>query len=212
VILAEGLEDYLRALVPEPDPVLAEMVAHGDRDGIPIVYPETGLLLEVLVSLAGARTAVEVGTAIGVSTLHIARALQEGGSVISFEIDAVRYEAARRYLDRAGVGDRADLRLQDGAEGLESLTGPFDFAFLDAAKGDYPRHLELVVPLLRPGGAVAIDNVLLSGAVASDRVVSHWSEEDVLRMRAFNADLIADHGLTATVLSVGDGVSVAVRR
>jgi predicted O-methyltransferase YrrM len=212
VILAEGLEGYLRSLVPEPDPVLAEMIAHGDRDGIPIVYPETGLLLEVLVALAGARTAVEVGTAIGVSTLHIARALQDGGSVISFEIDAVRHEAACRYLDRAGVGSRADLRLQDGAEGLESLTGPFDFAFLDAAKGDYPRHLELVVPLLRPGGAVAIDNVLLSGAVASDRIASHWSEEDVLRMRTFNADLIADRGLTATVLSVGDGVSVAVRR
>ena len=67
MILAEGLEGYLRSLVPEPDPVLAEMVGHGERDGIPIVHPETGLLLEVLVALSGARTAVEVGTAIGVS-------------------------------------------------------------------------------------------------------------------------------------------------
>jgi predicted O-methyltransferase YrrM len=212
VILAEGLEGYLRSLVPEPDPVLAEMVGHGERDGIPIVYPETGLLLEVLVALAGARTAVEVGTAIGVSTLHIARALGEGGRVVSFEVDAGRHEAARRYLERAGLADRADLRLQDGAEGLEALSGPFDFAFLDAGKGDYPRHLALAVPLLRPGGAVAIDNVLLSGTVATGRAAGHWSEEDVLRMRAFNADLIADRGLTATVLPVGDGVAVAVRR
>lgn len=212
MIFAEGLEDYVRSLVPEPDPVLAEMVAHGERDDVPIVYPETGLLLEVLVALTGARRAVEVGTAIGVSTLHIARALEDGGSVISFEIDAGRHEAARRYLERAGLGDRADLRLQDGAEGLESLAGPFDFAFLDASKGDYARHLELVVPLLRTGGAVAIDNVLLSGMVASGRAAGPWSEEDVLTMRAFNADLIADQGLTATVLSVGDGVAVAVRR
>ena len=212
MILAEGLEGYLRSLVPEPDPVLAEMVGHGERDGIPIVYPETGLLLEVLVALAGARTAVEVGTAIGVSTLHIARALGEGGRVVSFEVDAGRHEAARRYLERAGLADRADLRLQDGAEGLEALSGPFDFAFLDAGKGDYPRHLALAVPLLRPGGAVAIDNVLLSGTVATGRAAGHWSEEDVLRMRAFNADLIADRGLTATVLPVGDGVAVAVRR
>ena len=212
MILAEGLEGYLRSLVPEPDPVLAEMVGHGERDGIPIVYPETGLLLEVLVALAGARTAVEVGTAIGVSTLHIARALGEGGRVVSFEVDAGRHEAARRYLERAGLADRADLRLQDGAEGLEALSGPFDFAFLDAGKGDYPRHLALAVPLLRPGGAVAIDNVLLSGTVATGRAAGHWSEEDVLRMRAFNADLIADPGLTATVLPVGDGVAVAVRR
>jgi predicted O-methyltransferase YrrM len=212
VILAEGLESYLRSLVPEPDPVLAEMVAHGERDGIPIVYPETGLLLEVLVALCGARAAVEVGTAIGVSTLHIARALGPGGSVISFEVDAGRQQAARAYLERAGLADRADLRLQDGAEGLEALAGPFDFAFLDAFKDDYARHLALVVPLLRPGGAVAIDNVLLSGMVASSTAAGHWSEEDVLRMRELNADLIADQGLAATVLPVGDGVAVAVRR
>jgi predicted O-methyltransferase YrrM len=212
MILAEGLEDYLRSLVPEPDPVLAEMLAHGERDGIPVVYPETGLLLGVLVALCGARRAVEVGTAIGVSTLHIARALGEGGSVVSFEVDPGRQEAARGYLERAGLADRADLRLQDGAEGLAALTGPFDFAFLDAFKDDYPRHLALVVPLLRPGGAVAVDNVLLSGMVARSGAAGHWSEEDVLRMRAFNADLIADPALTATVLPVGDGVAVAVRR
>jgi caffeoyl-CoA O-methyltransferase len=212
VILAAGLEDYLRSLVPEPDPVLAEMIAHGHRDGIPIVYPETGVLLEVLVGLTGAHSAVEVGTAIGVSTLHIARALRDGGSVISFEIDAGRHEAARGYLERAGLSDRADLRLQDGAEGLATLEGPYDLAFLDAFKGDYPRHLSLVLPLLRPGGTVAIDNVLLSGAVSTGRGDGHWSDDDVLRMRAFNADLVAGQGLTATVLPVGDGVAVAVRR
>jgi predicted O-methyltransferase YrrM len=168
------------------------MIDHGDRDGIPIVYPETGMLLEVLVSMCSARSAVEVGTAIGVSTLHIARALAEGGTVISFEIDAERHEAARGYLERAGLADRVDLRLNDGTDGLAEL--------------------ELVVSLLRPGGVVAIDNVLLSGAVAAGRNTSHWSDEDVLRMRAFNADLVADRGLTATVLTVGDGVSVAVRR
>jgi predicted O-methyltransferase YrrM len=212
VIFAEGLEDYLRSIIPEPDPILAEMVAHGEREDVPIVYPETGLLLEVLVALVGARRAVEVGTAIGVSALHIARALQDGGRLISFEVDAGRHRAARGYLDRAGLSDRVDLRLQDGAEGLAALEGPFDFAFLDAFKGDYPRHLSLVMPLLRPGGAVAIDNVLLSGAVATGAGPSGWSHKDVLRMRAFNADLLADHALTATVLSVGDGVAVAVRR
>ena len=188
------------------------MIDHGERDAIPVVYPETGLLLEVLVAMCGARSAVEVGTAIGVSTLHIARALAEGGTVISFEIDAERHEAARGYLDRAGVGDRVDLRLKDGTQGLAELDGPFDFAFLDASKGDYARQLALVLPLLRPGGVVAIDNVLLSGAVAAGRGLGHWSDEDVLRMRAFNADLVANRGLVATLLSVGDGVSVAVRR
>ena len=212
MIFADGVEDYLRSIIPAPDPVLAEMIAHGERDNVPIVYPETGLLLEVLVALTGARRAVEVGTAIGVSTLHIARALQDGGSVTSFEVDAARHEAARGYLDRAGLSDRVDLRLKDGAEGLAELDGSFDFAFIDALKDDYPRHLSLVVPLLRPGGAVAVDNVLLSGAVVEGSRPTHWPDEDVLTMRAFNADLLADQGLTATVLSVGDGVAVAVRR
>jgi predicted O-methyltransferase YrrM len=212
VIFAAGIEDYIRSLVPEPDGVLAEMLAHGEREGIPIVYPETGVLLEVVVAMVRARVAVEVGTAIGVSTLHIARALGEGGSVISFEVDPRRQEAARRYLDRAGVGARVDLRLKDGTEGLAELEGPFDFAFLDAGKGDYPRQLDLVRQLLRPGGVVAIDNVLLSGAVASGPNRTHWSDEDVLRMRAFNADLVANPSVIATVLPVGDGVAVAVRR
>jgi predicted O-methyltransferase YrrM len=212
VILAAELEDYLRSLVPAPDPVLAEMQAHGDRAGVPIVYPETGRLLEVLVAMAGARTAVEIGTAIGVSTLHIARALPEDGVVISFEVDAERHRAAQSYLERAGLAARADLRLEDAAAGLASLRGPLDFAFLDAFKKDYPRHLALVLPLLRHGGVVAVDNVLLSGAVPAGKARSHWSDEDVLRMRAFNADLVGDAGVVATVLPVGDGVALAVRR
>jgi predicted O-methyltransferase YrrM len=211
VIFAAGIEDYVRSLVPEPDAVLAEMLAHGERDNVPIVYPETGLLLELVVAMVGARAAVEVGTAIGVSTLHIARALSEGGTVISFEVDAGRHEAARGYLERAGLGARVDLRLKDGTEGLAELEGSFDFAFLDAAKGDYPAQLDRVLALLRPGGVVAIDNVLLSGAVAARRNRTHWPDEDVLRMRAFNADLVANPGLTATVLSVGDGVALAIR-
>jgi predicted O-methyltransferase YrrM len=212
MIFGPGIEDYIRSLVPEPDGVLAEMQAHAARDDIPIVYPETGRLLEVLVAMTAARTAVEVGTAIGVSTLHIARALSGESTVISFEVDAERHEAARGYLERAGVSDRVDLRLQDGTEGLAELQGPYDFVFLDAGKGDYPRQLSLALRRLRPGGVVAIDNVLLSGDVAAGRSRSHWSDEDVLRMRAFNADLMADEGVTATVLSVGDGVALVVGR
>lgn len=212
MIFGPGIEDYIRSLVPEPDGVLAEMRAHAERDDVPIVYPETGRLLEVLVAMTGARAAVEVGTAIGVSTLHVARALSDGGTVISFEVDPERHAAARAYLDKAGVGARVDLRLKDGTEGLADLHDPMDFVFLDAAKGDYPRQLSLALSLLRPGGVVTIDNVLLSGAVAAGRPRGHWSQDDVLTMRAFNADLVADESVTATVLSVGDGVAVAVRR
>src|SRR5581483_8628417 len=105
------------------------MQAHGARDGIPIVVPVTGALLGVLTAATGARRVVEVGTAIGVSTLHIARALPDGGTLVSFEIDPERHRAAAGYLERGGVAARADLRLQDAVAGLAELEGPFDMAF-----------------------------------------------------------------------------------
>ena len=136
----------------------------------------------------------------------------DGGTVISFDIDAGRQAGARDYLDRAGVGDRADLRLQDAAEGLATVDGTVDMAFLDGRKQDYDRHLDLALPLLRPGGLLAVDNVLLSGAVVTGRADGHWSLGHVERMLAFNRRLIENPGLDATVLPVGDGVAVAVRR
>ena len=128
------------------------------------------------------------------------------------EIDPERQAAARVYLTRAGVIDRTDLRLEDAAAGLRELDGSVDMAFLDGLKGDYPEHLELILERVRPAGLVAIDNVLLTGTVAAGRGAGHWTDEHVERMREFNRRLVSDPRLTATVLPVGDGVAVAVRR
>jgi predicted O-methyltransferase YrrM len=203
---------YLDALVPDHDPLLAEMRAHGDRDHVPIVEPVTGALLEVIARAAGARRVVEVGTAIGVSTLHLARAVGDGGLVVSFEIDPDRHAAAGRYLDRAGLDGRTDLRLEDAGRGLARLEPGFDMAFLDGVKKDYAQHLELALGLLRQGGLLAVDNVLLSGDVAIGRSRSHWSDESIAEMRTFNEQLVSRDDLDATVLPVGDGVAVAVLR
>src|SRR6185369_11407224 len=97
---SSAVERYLRESRPPPDSVLAEMERHGDRDGIPIVVPETGEALRVLTRAIGARRVVEVGTAIGVSTLQIARSLPDGGVIVSFEVDGERHRAARGYLER----------------------------------------------------------------------------------------------------------------
>ena len=161
---------YLLESRPQPDALLLEMEEHGRRDGIPIVMPPTGALLGVLAAACGARRVVEVGTAIGVSTLYIARAMAPDGLIVSFEVDPVRQRAARAYLDRAGVGERADLRLRDAGDGLAELDrDAWDMVFLDGLKGDYPAHLELALPLLRSGGLVVVDNTLLSGLVAEGR-------------------------------------------
>lgn len=206
MIVTEAVDGYLERIRPAPDPVLAEMEDHARRDGIPIVVPSTGQLLQVLCRAAGARRAVEVGTAIGVSTLYIARGLAEGGQMVSFEIDPERHRAARGYLDRAGVGERADLRLEDAREGLESLSGQFDFAFLDGVKAQYNDYFELVWPLLGSGAVLAVDNVLMGGAVAEGE-----ASERIATARAFNQHLLSYPELTGTVTPVGDGVLVAVK-
>jgi predicted O-methyltransferase YrrM len=210
MIVTEAVSEYLATLRPQPDPVLAEMEAQGEREGIPIVAPETGTLLGLLAATRGATRVVEVGTAIGVSTLYLARALAPGGTVVSFEIDEARHAAARDYLERAGVADRTDLRLADARTGLRSLEGPFDFAFIDGVKAQYVDYFDLLLPLLGGGAVLAVDNVLMSGAVAEGRGNGHWTDEQVATARAFNERLLSDERLTGTVTPVGDGVLLAI--
>jgi predicted O-methyltransferase YrrM len=212
VIVTEAVSGYLASLRPEPDPVLAEMEAHAERDRIPVVVPETGQFLHVLALARGARRIVEVGTAIGVSTLYLARALPPGGTIVSFEIDADRHEAARSYLERAGVGDRTDLRLEDARTGLPQLAGGFDMAFIDGVKAQYGEYFDQLLPLLGSGSVLAVDNVLMSGTVAEGRSNGNWSAESIATARAFNQRLLSLEGFTGTVTPVGDGVLVAVRQ
>ena len=212
MIVTDAVRDYLDATRHPADELLAEMQAHGARERIPILGAQSGALLHVLAGAIGARRVVEVGTAIGVSTLHLARALPAGGELVSFEIDPQRHAAAAGYLRRAGLDARLLLRLQDAREGLAELDGPFDLAFLDGVKAEYEDYLALVVPLLRPGGLVAVDNVLMSGTVAENRSDGHWSDEQIATARAFNERLLAHPQLVATITPVGDGIALAAKR
>ena len=211
MITTEAVTGYLSTLRESPDPVLAEMEAQGAAEGIPIVVPETGAFLNLLARACGARRVLEVGTAIGVSTLYLARALPEGGQVVSFEIDEARHAAARDYLGRAGVLERTDLRLQDAREGLASLSAGFDMAFIDGVKDQYGDYIGAAIPLLRTGGILAVDNVLMSGTVAEGRGDGHWTEEQIASMQELNRRLTSDPQMVSTVTPVGDGVLVGVR-
>jgi caffeoyl-CoA O-methyltransferase len=206
MIVTDAVAAYLARTRPSPDLVLAEMEAQGAHDGIPIVVPGTGQLLQVLAMARGARRALEVGTAIGVSTLYIARGLAPEGTIISFEIDPERQRAARDYLDRAGVLDRTDLRLQDARQGLAELEGTFDFAFMDGVKSEYGDYFDELLPRLAPGAVLVVDNVLRGGSVAEEE-----PSGPAATAHAFNERLLGHPELTSTVTPVGDGVLVAVK-
>jgi predicted O-methyltransferase YrrM len=211
MIVTEAVSRYTEGLRAEPDPVLAEMERHAAADHIPIVVPQTGALLHVLARACAVRRIVEVGTAIGVSTLYLARALPPGGTITSFEIDEQRHRAARQYLERAGVADRCDLRIQDAREGLADIKQRFDMAFIDGVKTQYGDYFERLLPLLRTGGLLTVDNVLMDGTVAEGRSDGQWTDEQINNARAFNERLLHGEELTGTITPVGDGVLIAVK-
>jgi caffeoyl-CoA O-methyltransferase len=206
MIVTDAVSAYLDRIRPQPDPVLADMEAHAVRDGIPIVVPPTGQLLQVLAMAHGARRALEVGTAIGVSTLYIVRGLAPEGTIVSFEIDPDRQRSAHGYLERAGVLDQADLRLQDARQGLAELDGEFDFAFMDGVKSEYDDYFDQLLPRLAPGAVLVVDNVLMGGSVAEGD-----PSQRAATARTFNERLLGHPELTGTVTPVGDGVLVAVK-
>jgi predicted O-methyltransferase YrrM len=212
VIVSDTVSAYLAESRRPPDPVLAEMEEHAARERIPIVVPETGQLLHVLTLARAPRRVLEVGTAIGVSTLYIARALAPDAVIVSFEIDEVRQESARQYLERAAVLDRTDLRLEDARGGLASLQAPFEMAFIDGVKAQYGEYLELVLPLLADGALLVVDNVLMAGTVARGRSDGHWSDEQIATARRFNERVLSLEQFESAITPVGDGVLVAVRR
>lgn len=211
-ILTDHVAEYLGELRPDRGGVMAEMEALAERDGIPIVHWETGRFLAALVRALDAAVVLEVGTAIGYSTLHMAQALARG-RIVTLERDPARAEQARRLLARAGVADRIELIEGDALATIERLDGPFDLLFLDATKTEASTYLELASPKLSARAVLVVDNLLMSGEVAlPDNADSHWAADSLDAARAFNQWLIRDQEWLGAILPIGDGVGFAARR
>ena len=212
MITAEHVQEYLRGLSGERSEVMAAMEAHAERDQIPIVLWETGRLLAVLVAALRPARVLEVGTAIGYSTLHMARALPDDGVIVTLERDPERVTQARGYWDRAGVADRIELVEGDALQTLPALEGSYDLAFVDATKQEYGDYLGMIEPKLTSHALVAVDNVLMSGEVAlGEDAGTYWSKESLQSARELNQSLMSSGTWLTSVLPVGDGVALATR-
>ncbi len=174
---------------------------------------DQGALLAMLVRLVGARRALEVGTFTGYSALAVAAALPEDGCLICCDISEEWTRVGRRYWEEAGLSARIDLRLGPASETLsallrEGLGGSFDFAFIDADKTGYDAYYEACLRLVRPGGLVALDNVLWHGAVADP--AAH--DPETAALRRLNRKIRDDARVEACLLTVGDGVMLVRKR
>ena len=204
---------YLAALRPDPHPYLATIAADGHAQGLPIVDPDAGALLHACVRLTGATRVLEIGTAVGYSALWMAAALPPGGLLITLERDAARAAAARAHFAAAGVGPMVTVMAGDATRYLHKIAGPFDVIFQDGDKQQYGPMLDRLVGLLRPGGVLATDNMLWDGEVIDGYVAApRHDAESTAAIRTYTRQLQDDPRLYTTILPVGDGVALSVKR
>jgi predicted O-methyltransferase YrrM len=213
MIRSEHVQAYLDDLRPARDPLLAEMEELARRDGVPIVEWETGRFLATLAAGLAPSTVLEVGTAIGYSTLHMARELPPGSKIVTLERDPERIARARDFWRRGEVADRIELVEGDALESLEDLPGPFDLVFLDATKTEVSAYLQRLEGKLAPRCALVVDNLLMSGEAAlPEDAETRWSRDSLAAGRAAARELMQSEEWLFSLLPIGDGVGFAARR
>jgi predicted O-methyltransferase YrrM len=213
--LTPKLYEYLLATSLREPEILARLraeTAHHPRAGMQI-SPEQGQFMRLLLQLTGARKLLEVGVFTGYSSLSAMLALPPEGRLIACDVSEEYTSIARRYWAEAGVADRVTLHLAPATETLDRLlaqgeAGTFDFAFIDADKGNYDAYYEAALKLLRPGGLITIDNVLWSGRVADPSV----TDPDTVALRALNLKIHKDERVAVSLLPVGDGLTLALKQ
>jgi caffeoyl-CoA O-methyltransferase len=203
--------EYIAGLFAREDDLLASLREEADRSGLPpiSITPDEGRLLQVLLTAIGARRVLEVGTLGGYSAIWMARALSPTGSLLSLEIDAGHADFARRYLRRAGLEPRVEIRVGRALDLLPALDGEkFDAMFIDADKEPLPTYFDWGLRLVRPGGLLIADNALWGGRVFDPTI----EDSATSGVREFNRRLATDPRVTGIVVPTHDGVAIAVVR
>src|SRR6516164_189990 len=208
--LAPGLHDYLVGHSSPPDPLLADLIAEtAARFPDRVIFqigPEQGTFMTILAAASGARQAIEVGTFTGYSSICLARGLAAGGHLICCDVSEEWTSLARAYWQKAGLADRIELRLGPALDTLRALPAgeSFDLAFIDADKRGYRGYWEELVPRMRPGGMILVDNTLLHG-----RIFEASPDPDALAIKEFNEHVLTDDRVELVMLPIGDGLTMA---
>jgi caffeoyl-CoA O-methyltransferase len=206
--------DWIESLAAPLEGALLEIEKAGEPEGIPIVSRDAGRVLQVLA--AGRRRIVEVGTAIGYSTLWLALGQPDDGTIVTIDPDRSRTDQARTFWRHAGIADDRIRVINARAltafgQSEAALDGPFDLAFIDALKPEYAAYVEELVPRLAPNALVVADNVLWSGRASGSRP-SDPDDQNTMALRSFDTALLADPRFSSTILPVGDGLLIAAYR
>lgn len=216
-VISEDIEKYVGTLMTRESPVQrrlrAETAKLPEEHARMQIGADHGAFFAMLIRILGARRALEIGTFTGYSALAVAAALPDDGKLVACDISEEWTSVGRRFWEEAGVAHKVDLRLAPALNTLEAMlaageAGTIDFAFIDADKARYDAYYEACLKLVRPGGLIALDNVLWSGAVVDPAE----QDEDTRALRAINEKIRDDARVDAVLLTVGDGIMLAQKR
>jgi predicted O-methyltransferase YrrM len=210
--LEQNLYDYLLSVSLREPEILTQLRQETAQLPMAImqISPEQGQFMALLVKLLGAKKTLDIGVFTGYSSLSVALALPADGKIIACDVSEEYTNIARRYWEKAGVADKIDLHIAPALETLDRLLADgegssFDFAFIDADKGNYENYYERSLQLIRPGGLIAVDNVLWSGKVADPEIQDNQTK----KIRAFNQKLHQDSRITLSLVPIADGLTLA---
>lgn len=213
--LDEPLYDYLLSVSLREPEILLQLREETARlpNARMQIAPEQGQFMALLVQLLGATKTLEIGVFTGYSSLCVALALPPNGKIVACDVSEEYTAIARRYWEAGGVAHKIDLRLAPALETLDKLLASgqaetFDFSFIDADKGNYEGYYERSLQLVRPGGLIAVDNVLWSGRVADPQN----QDSSTKTIRAFNEKLHHDERVTLSLVPISDGLTLARKR
>lgn len=203
--IQEDVEEYLYQLLPERDPILKEMEAYAEHHNVPIIGPAVARLMTLLVQVSGAKRIFEMGSAIGYSTVWLARAAGAKGEVFYTDGNPENARRAQEYFKRAGVSKRVRVHVGDALDSLNKTLGKFDFIFNDVDKHQYPAALRVALPKLRRGGLFVTDNTLWNGRAARPAAAD---DADTSGIQEFNRLVYASKELFPVLIPLRDGVTV----
>jgi caffeoyl-CoA O-methyltransferase len=202
-ILEKHVEKYLDSLLPKRDPVLADMEKYASQRNIPIIGPACGRLLHLLAQISGAKRMFEMGSAIGYSTIWLARGAGADAEIYYTDGDPENVRRARDNFRRGGVEDRIQLLVGDAVKLIDDVSGAFDLIFIDVDKHQYPDALRKAVPRLRSGGLLITDNALWSGYTAR-----RSKDVSTRSIQQFNRMIYSSSELFPVIIPLRDGVAV----
>ena len=212
--LNDSLLHYIQSVSVQESEVLKQLRAETAKQPMAVmqIAPEQGQFMSFLVQLLNAKKTLEIGVFTGYSALIVALALPPDGRVIACDINKEYTAIAQQFWQQAGVAEKIDLRIAPALETLDKLiaenhSNTFDFAFIDADKSNYINYYEKALQLVRPGGVIAIDNVLWSGRVADPEVQDNRTQ----KIREFNQNLAQDSRVKISLLPLADGLTLALK-